>query len=327
MVQNLRRLKISKEVKIGLIVLVGLVLFIYGFNFLKGSNLFQKEKTAYAVYSNVDGLLESAIVQLSGMKVGVVKDISLLPNDRAGRILVTMSIENNIRIPVDSRARIVSFDLLGSKAVRLELGPADSYLKSGDTLKSEIEDDLKTTVDKRIAPLQKKAEGLISSIDSVMVVVQQVLNRQARENLVKSFESIKRSIQTFEKTTYRLDTLVATQQHKLSNIFSKVESITNNLANNNDKVTHILTNFESISDSLAKSKIRSTVNNANEALTNVNVILEKINTGKGTVGMLINNDSLYRKLNNSAQDLDLLLKDLKEHPKRYVHFSVFGKNK
>ena len=308
-------------------MLASIGLFIYGFNFLKGSNIFHKEKVVYAVYGNVDGLLESAIVQLNGMKIGVVKEIELLKNDRAGRILVTMSVENGVKIPTDSKARIVSFDLLGSKAVALQLGQELQYLNSGDTIRSEIEDDLKTTVDKRIAPLQKKAEGLISSIDSVMVVVQQVLNKQARENLIKSFESIKVSIQTFERTSSRLDTLVASQQHKLSDIFSKVESITSNLASNNDKVTKVLENFESISDSLAKSKIRSTINHANDALANVGTILDKINSGKGTVGQLINNDSLYRKLNNSAQDLDLLLKDLREHPKRYVHFSVFGKNK
>ena len=325
--QNLKRLKITKEIRIGAVVLASIGLFIYGFNFLKGSNIFHKEKVVYAVYGNVDGLLESAIVQLNGMKIGVVKEIELLKNDRAGRILVTMSVENGVKIPTDSKARIVSFDLLGSKAVALQLGQELQYLNSGDTIRSEIEDDLKTTVDKRIAPLQKKAEGLISSIDSVMVVVQQVLNKQARENLIKSFESIKVSIQTFERTSSRLDTLVASQQHKLSDIFSKVESITSNLASNNDKVTKVLENFESISDSLAKSKIRSTINHANDALANVGTILDKINSGKGTVGQLINNDSLYRKLNNSAQDLDLLLKDLREHPKRYVHFSVFGKNK
>ena len=325
--QNLKRLKITKEIRIGAVVLASIGLFIYGFNFLKGSNIFHKEKVVYAVYGNVDGLLESAIVQLNGMKIGVVKEIELLKNDRAGRILVTMSVENGVKIPTDSKARIVSFDLLGSKAVALQLGQELQYLNSGDTIRSEIEDDLKTPVDKRIAPLQKKAEGLISSIDSVMVVVQQVLNKQARENLIKSFESIKVSIQTFERTSSRLDTLVASQQHKLSDIFSKVESITSNLASNNDKVTKVLENFESISDSLAKSKIRSTINHANDALANVGTILDKINSGKGTVGQLINNDSLYRKLNNSAQDLDLLLKDLREHPKRYVHFSVFGKNK
>ncbi|MBL7893109.1 MAG: MCE family protein, partial [Bacteroidia bacterium] len=194
---------LSKEVKTGIVVVVGLSLFIYGFNFLKGSNLFKNQKTIYAVYTNVDGLLESNNVQLSGLKVGLVKSINLMPDDRQGRILVTMSVEDNVNIPSDSRARIVSSDLLGTKSIRFELGTSSSLVKSGDTLVSEREDDLRAAVDKRIAPLQKKAEGLIASIDSVMIVVQEVLNKDARQNLSKSFESIKRAIATFEKTALR----------------------------------------------------------------------------------------------------------------------------
>jgi phospholipid/cholesterol/gamma-HCH transport system substrate-binding protein len=317
-------LALSKEVKTGIVVVGGLALFVYGFNFLKGSDLFQHQKTIYAVYDNVDGLLESNNVQLSGMKVGLIKSIELLPGNNQGHILVTMRVENKVNIPTDSKARIVSSDLLGTKSVRLELGSATTIVKSGDTLASEREDDLRVAVDKRIAPLQKKAEGLISSIDSVMVVVQEVLNKDARKNLTKSFESIKRAIETFEKTSIRLDALVETQEYKIMNIFSKMESITTNLANNNDKITKVLSNFESISDSLAKSNLKSTINNANIALSDVSKILDKINKGQGTMGMLVNNDSLYRKLDKSANELDLLMLDLRENPRRYVHFSVFG---
>ncbi len=318
-------MKLSKEIKISLVMLVGIALFIFGFNYLKGSNIFTHQKTVYAVYTNVEGLLESNNVQLRGLKIGIIQKIALLPDDKTGRILVTMKIDNAVNIPTDSKAKIFSFDLLGSKAIGVEFGTASTYIKSGDTLRSEIEDDLKTTVDKRIAPLQKKAEGLISSIDSVMVVVQEVLNKDARHNLTKSFESIKRAIETFEKTSFRLDTIVVTQQYKLSSIFSKMESITSNLANNNEKITKVLNNFESISDSLAKSNIKTTIYNANVALRDASIILDKINKGQGTMGMLLNNDSLYRKLDASAKDLDELLKDFKENPKRYVHFSVFGK--
>lgn len=306
-------------------MVVGLSLFIYGFNFLKGSNLFKNQKTIYAVYTNVDGLLESNNVQLSGLKVGLVKSINLMPDDKQGRILVTMSVEDNVNIPSDSRARIVSSDLLGTKSIRFELGTSSLLVKSGDTLVSEREDDLRAAVDKRIAPLQKKAEGLIASIDSVMIVVQEVLNKDARQNLSKSFESIKRAIATFEKTALRLDTLVYSQQYKLSSIFSKMESISSNLANNNDKITKVLTNFESISDSLAKSRIKTTINNANEALSDVSKILAKINRGEGSMGLLVNNDSLYKKLDKSANELDLLMLDLRTNPKRYVHFSLFGR--
>jgi phospholipid/cholesterol/gamma-HCH transport system substrate-binding protein len=317
-------MKLSKEIKIGGVMLVAVALFIYGFNFLKGTNVCTNQKTIYAVYANVEGLLESNTVQLRGLKIGIIQKIELLPNDKSARILVIMKIDKDVNIPVDSKAKIFSFDLLGSKAIGMEFGTSSLFVKSGDTLKSEIEDDLKTAVDKRIAPLQKKAEGLISSIDSVMIVFQQVLNKDARRNLTKSFESIKRAIETFEKTSLRLDTLVVTQQYKISSVFSRMESITSNLANNNDRVTKILSNFESISDSLAKSNLKSTVNNANIALRDASVILDKINKGQGTMGMLINNDSLYRKLDASARDLDLLIKDIKENPKRYIHFSVLG---
>jgi len=316
-------LKLTKEVKTGLVVVVGLAMFIYGFNFLKGSNLFSTEKTIYAIYENVDGLLESNNIQLSGMKVGLVKKISLMPGDSKGRILVTMSVQDIVNIPTDSKARIVSSDLLGTKSIRLELGTFSALIKSGDTLAAEREEGLRASVDKRIAPLQAKAEGLIASIDSVMIVVQEVLNKDARENLSKSFESVKRAISTFEKTAVRLDGLIETQQYKLTSIFTKVESITNNLANNNDKITKILTNFESISDSLAKSNFEAAIQNANQAMTDVSNIVAKINKGQGTMGMLINNDSLYLKLDKSATDLDLLLQDLKANPKRYVHFSIF----
>ncbi|MCC6691250.1 MAG: MCE family protein [Bacteroidia bacterium] len=318
-------MKLSKEIKIGAVVVVGIAMFVYGFNFLKGTNLFQHRKTLYAVYTNVDGLLESNNIQLSGLKIGLVKSIQLIPDDKLGRILVTMSVDDKVKISTDSRARIISSDLLGSKSVRIELGNSDTFVKSGDTLAADREDDLRVAVDKRIAPLQKKAEGLIASIDSVMEVVQQVLNKDARENLIKSFESIKRALTTFERTSLRLDTLVAGQQYKIASIFSKIESISGNLANNNDKITKILSNFESISDSLSKAKIRSTIDNANNALSDASKIIEKINRGEGTMGLLVNNDSLYRKLDKSANELDLLMIDLRENPRRYVHFSLFGR--
>jgi len=318
-------LKISKEIKIGAVVVLGVALFVYGFNFLKGSNMFTHQKTLYAVYTNVEGLLESNNVELSGVKIGIIKHIEILPGDRQGRILVTMKVEDRIQIPSDSKARIISFDLLGSKAIRMEVGSSMTLVKTGDTLVSEVEDDLKTAVDKRIAPLQKKAEGLISSIDSVMMVVQQVLNKDARMNLIHSFESIKRSIETFEKTSLRLDTIVATQQYKLASIFTKMESIASNISNSNDKITKVINNFESISDSVAKSQLRSAIDHANSAFTDATLILDKINKGQGSLGMLVNNDSLYRKLDISSTELNTLLKDFHDHPKRYVHFSVFGK--
>lgn len=318
-------MKLSKEAKTGILGTVAIALFIFGFNFLKGTNIFSTQRHFFAVYNSIEGLVEANSVVVNGYKIGIVKTISLKP-DNSGKIVVEFSVtDNSINIPQNSVAKIISSDLLGTKAIQIIFANDKGMIQDGDTLKSDIEEDLKSAVDKRIAPLQKKAESLISSVDSVMIVVQSVFNESARQNLKNSFESIQNSLQTFERTSKRLDTLVASEKNKLSVILSKVESISSNLAANNEKLTNIINNFSSISDSLAKANITSTVNNANTALSQASQIMEKINKGEGSMGMLVNNKSLYNKLDSASANLDRLFIDMKEHPRRYVHFSVFGK--
>lgn len=317
-------MKISKELKVGILVTVAIALLIYGFNFLKGKNLFSTERKFYAVYQNINGLVEANAININGFKVGQVRKIEFMPGN-TGNILVTLAITNDeIKIPRGSVARIES-DLLGSASIQLLMGSGNIYAKSGDTLRSDIEEDLKKAVDRRIAPLQTKVEGLISSIDSVVIVVQAILNEDARTNLTASFEGIRKAITTLEKTSLRLDTLIASEKQKLSNIFSKIESISGNIAANNDKITNVINNFSAISDSLAKVNFKQTLDNANSAIAQTSAIIEKINSGEGSMGMLVNNDSLYRKLDKSAADLDKLLIDLRVNPERYMHFSIFGR--
>lgn len=317
-------MKISKEVKVGIITSLAIACFIYGFNFLKGRDLFSTQRKFYAVYSNIDGLVEANPILINGFKVGIVGKI-VLANDTSGSVIVTLLMDNEANIPKNSIAKVVSSDILGSKAVQLILGTGTLYAQNGDTLISAQEDDLKTAVNKTIAPLQEKAVGLIASIDSVMVVVQQVFNESARQNLSKSFESIKLAITSLETTSYRLDTMVLSEKTKISSILSKVNTLATTLANNSEKLGNIINNFSNISDSIAKSNLTSAINNADMALGQASSIMTKINSGQGTMGMLINNDSLYRKLDKSSEDLDKLLKDLRINPERYVHISVFGR--
>ncbi len=317
-------MKISKEVKVGIVTSLAIACFIYGFNFLKGRDLFSTQRKFYAVYSNIDGLVEANPMLINGFKVGIVGKI-VLANDTSGSVIVTLLMDNEANIPKNSIAKVVSSDILGSKAVQLILGSGTVYAQNGDTLISAQEDDLKTAVNKTIAPLQEKAVGLIASIDSVMVVVQQVFNESARQNLSKSFESIKLAITSLETTSYRLDTMVLSEKTKISSILSKVNTLATTLANNSDKLGNIINNFSNISDSIAKSNLTSAINNADMALGQASSIMTKINSGQGTMGMLINNDSLYRKLDKSSEDLDKLLKDLRINPERYVHISVFGR--
>lgn len=318
-------MKISKEVKTGIVVVVSIALGIYGFNFLRGTDIFKKEFTLYAIYNKAEGVIEANPVLIHGYKVGQVKELKLLPTNGEYKVLMTLLMAEHVDIPKGSHAKIVSSDLLGSKAIEINFADTKVFVQDGDTLLPDVEDDLKTTVDKRIAPLQKKAENLISSIDSVMQVVQQVMNANVRASLVTSFENIKTTIQSLQHTAFNLDTLTTTQQSKIVHILDKLSSITSNIEKNNEKITNVLTNFSNISDSLAKSNIKSTIEHTNMALVQANDILTQVNSGKGTVGKLIKNDSIYNNLNKASEDLDKLLKDLRINPERYVHVSVFGR--
>ena len=224
------------------------------------------------------------------------------------------------------QSKLFSSNLMGSKAIELLLGNSKEFAKDGDTLTSKMALSVSEEVSVQMLPLKLKAEDQMLSIDSVLAVIQYVFNEDTRENLKKSFESIKFTIQNLESTSYNIDTLVASQRNRLSIIVSNVESITSNIKNNNAKLSNIITNFSALSDTLSKAKVATTINNANKALKDVSEITQKINSGQGSLGLLLNNDSVYNNLENSTKQLNLLLEDMRLNPNRYVSFSVFGKN-
>jgi phospholipid/cholesterol/gamma-HCH transport system substrate-binding protein len=325
--------KITKEVRTGIVVLLSIGVFIYGLNILKGRNLFSRTYKIYAVYHGIDGLVVTNPVQINGYKVGQVKDINLMP-DHSGRIVVEMMItESDLKIAKGARAKIVSLDLLGTKAVALVMSDSltltaakpGRFLLDNDTLIGDREEGLKEGVTRTLAPFQAKAKELLNSIDSVMEIVQIILNKDARANLSKSFQHITVAIASLEKTALRLDTLVITEKYRLHSIFINIDHITTVLADNSDKLGNILKNLSDVSDSLAKARITSAVNNADAALAHASSVLDKINKGEGSMGLLVNDKRLYNHLDSASADLDRLLVDLKDHPSRYVHISVFGR--
>jgi len=305
--------------------LSGIAAAVYGYNYLKGIDLFKSRIEYFAVYDKIEGLNADNVVLVNGFTVGKVSDISFHP-ELGGKIVVHFILtDKHVKIPNNTVAKIISLDLLGSKAISLEMTNDTSYISPGDTLKSDIQQSLSDETRKELLPLKRKTENLVLSIDSLVSVVQAVLDKDARKNLSQSFESIKRAIASFEKTALRIDTLVGSEKYKLQNIFTNVESISSNLKENNENLSSAIRNFASISDSLAQINIASTINNANVALKNITVVMDRINNGEGTIGQLINNDTLYSNLENATNDIDLLLEDMRIHPKRYVHFSIFGR--
>lgn len=320
-------MKLTKEFKIGVVVVLAIAAFVWGVSFLKGSNLFSRKFYLYAVYPRIEGLIPANPIQINGYKIGQVKNISLIQVNDTNRVLVQFLITEDVEIPKNSIAKAISADLIGNKAVELIFSKEKEYAKSGDTLRAETEEGLKESFNRQLAPLQAKAESVISSIDSVMTVVALVLNTRTRDNIDRSFESVRKAIFSLEQTAYKLDDLMATEKPKISGILTNLNGITSNLNKSEQKINNILNNFSSLSDTLAKSKLKSAVANADSTLRELNGLLARINKGEGTLGKLAKNDSLYTNLNKSAEDLDKLLKDLKENPKRYVHFSLFGRKK
>ena len=318
-------MKIKKEVKVGVLMLVAISLLAWGANFLKGTNILNKNRHFYAIYEKVDGLGASNPVIINGFKVGQVEKIEFLP-DFSGNIIVKFSVtKNDFPIPSDTKAKIMSADILGSKTIDLQLGSSKTLIKNNDTLQTEIEASLTESVNQQIAPLKKKAEDLINTVDSAILIVSAIFNKNARTNLDSSFASIRGTLETFEKTMINVDRLVDEERKHLDGIFKNVESITENFAKSNNKLTSAIANMEAITDSLAGSNLKQTVNNASIAMQQVSDIMQRINNGEGSLGALINNDTLYINLEKAAYDLDQLMLDLRLNPERYVHFSIFGR--
>lgn len=318
-------MKISKEIKIGVVVLFALGIFVWGYNYLKGFDLFKKTEFYYAVYDNVDGLVPNNAVKINGLIVGQVNDIFFHP-DGSGRIVVKFSLENkDYKFSKQSIARIASSSLLGANSLNILPGPQGKQALPGDTLKGEIQGSIQEEVNKAILPLKNKTEQLFSSVDSVITIFRSVFNDQTRDNLRKSFDNISKTIETLAHTSSQFDTLITGQKTRLASIIANVDDITANIKNNDQKLNHIIDNIALVSDSLVKADIVGTFTRAEQALGDFSKITQKINNGEGSLGLLINDKSLYNELDSSAKSLDALIKDLNENPERYVHFSVFGR--
>jgi phospholipid/cholesterol/gamma-HCH transport system substrate-binding protein len=313
--------KFTREFKVGLIFLAAIALFIWGFNFLKGTNLFSKTRYFYAVYNKVDGLEKSNKVLVNGLRIGQVQDMDFI--EGSSKIIVEMYIKSDIEIPANSVAKIFATDLLGSKAVEIVMGDSPIYAGDGDTLISSLESSLKDQLTDEVEPLKRKAIVLINSIDSVMAVIQSIFNENTRQNLASTIENIRNTLRNAESVSANIDTILNNEKSRVGAILSNLESISRNLDGNNEKINNIITNFETLSDSLASSDLSKTVREAGVAINNLKEISDKINRGEGTIGQLFTNDTLYYNLEKSTSSLDKLLEDIRLNPKRYVKLSLF----
>lgn len=317
-------MKISREFKLGVLFVITLFLLGWGIQYLKGKNFFSNSRTFYGVYDRIEGLLKANPVTVNGFEVGQVTDIDFT-DDNTGRILVTMEVKSDFNIPENTVAHIHSSDLMGSKAIALQLGNAKTMAQAQDTLKTGVEGSIKDAVNEQVRPIKNKAENLMLSIDTVVTVIQDVFNKQTRDDLANSFSSIDQTLEYLKRTTYNIDTLVTTERDRLAMIIGNLEAITRNIDTKEAEINNTINNLSAISDTLANAQLSKTLHRANSSIEQFTVLLEKISKGDGSAAKFINNDSLYRNLESASHELDMLLRDMKLHPQRYVHFSVFGR--
>lgn len=315
-------MKISKEFKIGLVVIAALAATFWGFNLLKGRNIFNKSMKLYAVYQNVNGLTPSCPVKVNGYKIGMVEEVGFLPGDPDGRLLVTMRIDEKDFVITKGTLARIGGDLLGSKEVTLEPSESRIPVVSGDTLYSGIEIGLEQQVNEIIAPLKVKVENLISSVDTIVVSFKEIFDDDGMRNVKTGLNSLRATIQGVETAIGQVNGLLSSESPKIANIITNVESISGTIKNNNAEIKNIIENLSSFSDSLKMVEIKKTVNQIDRTVAELDSVVAKINRGEGTVGELINNRGLYNKLDSAANNLNVLIEDIKENPGDYVHINL-----
>jgi len=320
-------MKLSRYTKLGLLIVFSFAIFIWGMNYLKGIDFFKKNTTYSVVYERIDGLIESSAVMINGYQVGQVKTIDF-SDQNDGSLVVSFSLEGDFQIPKGSAARIVSSDIMGTKSIKLQIVPSNAYYQPGDTIPGSIEEDLKEQVSMQVLPLKNKAEQLLASLDSAITVITYVFNAEARKNLSESFTRINQTILNLETVSNELSDIMVSEKTNLKGIIQNTNELTANLNENADDFSNIVSNFSSISDSLAAADLANLIIELRGSAEGINSIIEKVNAGEGSAGKLLSDEELYANLTEMSQSLDFLLKDIRNNPKRYVHFSAFdlGKN-
>lgn len=311
-------MKLSNETKVGALTAIAIAMLIIGYSFLRGNDIFSSDNTFYTDYDNVDGLTVSKPVLVNGYQIGRVSKMYLLNN---GKIRTEFKIKSEYEIPSNTIARIVNESILGSKVIVFDLGNSKTYANNGDPLQSDVQANLM----EKVEPLQNKVESLVVKLDSVLSSVNTALNDEFQRDFKSSLRSISVSLSNMEKITIDVENLMGSEKIRLAKIMQNLESITGNFKNNQNQINSILANLDHLSEDLSKAEIRQTIDNANKAMHDVQLITDKINKGEGSIGLLVNDDKLYNNLTNASESLDQLIYDLKNNPGKYLRISLFGK--
>ena len=300
-------MKLSYEIKTGVLVLTGIILFIIGFSYLKSNDVFIKDRVFYAVYEDVEGVSKGTPVTISGFNVGSVQDIKFFNN--SSKLLLKFRVENDFNFSNQSTAQIYETGLIGGKALAVIPKYGNEIAKSGDTLNSSIAPGLTELVNDKLSPLQEKIESMVVSADSVLISLNSVLNTQAKDQIQSTITNFSSTVTDLKNSAGTLDEMISMNKNKINNIITNVNKSSNELSD--------------LSNSF--SDLTVIIENLSESSNSIENIVNEISSGNGSLGNLIYDDNLIKSLNAASSNINLLIEDLRLNPKRYVHFSLFGK--
>ena len=300
-------MKLSYEIKTGILVLTGIILFIIGFSYLKSNDVFITDRIFYAVYDDVEGVSKGTPVTISGFNVGSVQDIEFYKN--SSKLLLKFRVENEFNFSSESIAQIYETGLIGGKAVAVIPKYGNELARSGDTLQSDIAPGLTELVNDRLSPLQDKIESMVVSADSVLISLNAVLNTEAKLEIQSTIENFSSTVADLKTSAGTLDEILDNNKNQINNIISNVNQTSNELAR--------------LSGSFSDLSI--VISNLSESSENIDKIISEISEGEGSLNKLVFDDALINSLDAASKNINLLIKDLRLNPKRYVHFSLFGK--
>jgi phospholipid/cholesterol/gamma-HCH transport system substrate-binding protein len=305
-------MKLSKEIKIGAYFAVTLAALIWGINFLKGKDIFNKVNKFYAVYDEIEGLQTTAQVYIKGLKVGTVSRIRL--DQENEKFKVELQIKSNYSIPENSVAYLYSSDIMGNKAIKIKIGDSPVSLHDNAVIHSGKEDDMFSLLMEDLPSIKDNLNRTIKDVDSTFKNINRLFSDENVDNLSKGIAYLEHTMRNVSQLSETLNR----SRHSFVSSLENIDSITSNLKNNSGKINRIIDNFGELSDSLKTVKITQVVNE-------LNAVVDKINSGTGSAGKLIYDESIYDNLTKSLDSLNALLSDIKENPKRYINISVFGK--
>ena len=300
-------MKLSNEIKTGILVLTGIVLFIIGFSYLKSNDVFITDRVFYAVYDDVEGVSKGTPVTISGFNVGSVQNIEFYEN--SSKLLLKFRVENEFKFSSQSIAQIYETGLIGGKAVAVIPKYGSKLAISGDTLQSDIAPGLTELVNDRLSPLQEKIESMVVSADSVLIGLNAILNTEAKLEIQSTIENFSLTVADLKTSAGTLDEILDNNKNQINNIISNVNRTSNELAG--------------LSGSF--SDLSLVISNLSESSENIDKIISEISEGEGSLNKLVFDDALINSLDAASKNINLLIKDLRLNPKRYVHFSLFGK--